>query len=94
MVVAKKTIVTQTTDTIKDKQLAGRKQRQEITPREVEILKLIWEECTAKEIGAELGISPRTVEAHRWNICHKVGAKTTIGLIKYALRKGIVTLDQ
>jgi DNA-binding NarL/FixJ family response regulator len=64
----------------------------ELTPREIEVIQLIWQEFTAKEIAEELHISPRTVEAHRWNICQKVRAKNTVGIIKYALRAGIIKL--
>jgi DNA-binding NarL/FixJ family response regulator len=64
----------------------------ELTPREIEVIQLIWQEFTAKEIGKKLRISPRTVEAHRWNICQKVRAKNSVGIIKYALRAGIIEL--
>ena len=63
-----------------------------LTPREIEVIRLIWEEYSAKEIGSHLGISPRTVEAHRWNICQKTGTKTSIGIVKFALRAGIIKL--
>jgi DNA-binding CsgD family transcriptional regulator len=52
-----------------------------LTPREIEVVQLIWEEYSAKEIGVRLGISPRTVEAHRWNIATKVKAKSTVGIV-------------
>jgi DNA-binding CsgD family transcriptional regulator len=63
-----------------------------LTPREIEVVRLLWKEFTAAEIADELGISPRTVEAHRWNICQKVRAKNTVGIIKYTLRAGIIKL--
>jgi DNA-binding CsgD family transcriptional regulator len=63
-----------------------------LTPREIEVIRLIWEEYSAKEIGSHLGISPRTVEAHRWNIATKVGAKSSVGIVKFALRAGIIKL--
>jgi len=63
-----------------------------LTPRELEVVQLIWQEYTAKEIAAKLRISPRTIEAHRWNICQKIGAKTTVGIVKFALRAGIIKL--
>ena len=65
----------------------------ELTPREIEVVKLIWEELTAAEIAARLGISPRTVEAHCWNIRQKVRAKSTVGIIKYALQAGIIRVE-
>jgi DNA-binding CsgD family transcriptional regulator len=69
-----------------------KKGRLELTPREREIVRLIWAELTATEIAAELRISPRTVEAHRWNIAKKLGARSTVGIIKYALKAGIIKL--
>ena len=69
-----------------------KKERLELTPREVEIVRLIWAELTANEIAAELRISPRTVEAHRWNIARKLGARSTVGIVKYALKAGIIKL--
>jgi DNA-binding CsgD family transcriptional regulator len=68
------------------------KAQPEMTPREIEIINLLWQELTADEISFKLGISPRTVEAHRWNIKHKVGAKNTVGIIKFALKAGIIQL--
>ena len=66
------------------------KKKGELTAREIEIVQLLWEELSAKEIGARLDISPRTVEAHRWNICQKTRAKNSVGIIKYGLRAGII----
>jgi DNA-binding CsgD family transcriptional regulator len=64
----------------------------ELTPREAEIINLLWEELSADEISFKLGISPRTVEAHRWNIKQKTGAKNTVGIIKFALKAGFIKL--
>lgn len=60
-----------------------------LTEREDEILKLICEEFTNKEIGEKLFISARTVEGHRQNLLLKIGAKNTAGLIIYAIEKQI-----
>ena len=68
------------------------KAQSELTPREIEVVRLIWEECSTKEIAVKLGISPRTVEAHRWNIASKLRARSTVGIIKFALRAGILQL--
>jgi DNA-binding CsgD family transcriptional regulator len=65
----------------------------ELTPRELEVVRLIWEEYSAAEIAAALGISPRTVEAHKWNIMQKIRAKSSIGIFKFALKNGIFKLD-
>jgi len=56
-----------------------------LTKREKEILQLIYEELTTREISEKLNISPRTVETHRKNISHKLGTKSTFSLIKNGL---------
>lgn len=62
----------------------------EITPREREVLVLITQELTTREIGEKLFISPKTVENHRINLMQKTGARNIAGLVKYALRHGLV----
>ena len=64
----------------------------ELTPREIEILKLIAEENSNQEIADTLFISIRTVNTHRRNITEKLQAKNTAGLVKYAIRQGLVEL--
>jgi len=61
-----------------------------LTDREREILQLVAEGFTAKEIAERLGLSPRTVENHRANIMDRLGIRTTAGLVRYALRNGII----
>lgn len=63
--------------------------KKELTERELEILSLIVEEFTSREIAQKLAISKQTVDTHRLNIMQKTGAKTLVGLVKYALREGI-----
>lgn len=60
-----------------------------LTTREKEILNLICEQKTNKEIGTQLFISPRTVEGHRNKLLEKTNSKNTAGLIIYAIEKGI-----
>jgi DNA-binding NarL/FixJ family response regulator len=55
-----------------------------LSPREIEIIRLIVEENTTIEISKRLFISEHTVETHRKNIWRKTGAKSIIGLINYA----------
>lgn len=55
-----------------------------LSPREIEIVKLIAEENTTAEISKKLFISEHTVETHRKNIWRKTGAKSIIGLINFA----------
>jgi len=62
----------------------------QLTPREIEVLKLIADEYSNPEIAKELFISIRTVDTHRRNLLDKLGAKNTAGLVKYALKKGLV----
>jgi DNA-binding NarL/FixJ family response regulator len=48
-----------------------------LSPRELEVARRVVEGMTSKQIGRELGISPRTVEIHRSNMMHKIGARNT-----------------
>jgi two-component system response regulator NreC len=61
-----------------------------LTMREREILQLLAEGKTNKEVAAELNISPYTVETHRGHILEKLGLHTPAELILYAVRKGII----
>lgn len=62
----------------------------QLTPREKEIIRLISEEYTSREIGEKLFISFHTVERHRKNIIAKLGVKNVAGLVKYAIMNGLV----
>lgn len=62
----------------------------EITKRELQILKLIAEEYTTREISEQLFISFRTVENHRYSLLQKLDVKSTVGLVKVALHLGLV----
>jgi two-component system response regulator NreC len=64
-----------------------------LTTREREVLQLAVEGHTSTEIAARLGISSRTAEAHRSNLMHKLGLHTQADLIRYALRRGIIPLE-
>jgi DNA-binding NarL/FixJ family response regulator len=63
---------------------------EQLTVREREVLKLIAEGKSGKEIGDLLFISARTVERHRANIMEKLNVKKTADLVKYAVQKGYV----
>lgn len=67
--------------------------KQIFTPRESEILALICQEYTNKEIALQLGLSQRTVESYRKNMLEKVAAKNTIGLVLHAVKKGLIQLE-
>lgn len=61
-----------------------------LSKREKEILVLLSDEFTSKEIAEKLFISVNTVETHRKNILLKTGSKTTTGAVKFALQNGIL----
>ncbi|MCU0434987.1 MAG: response regulator transcription factor [Bacteroidia bacterium] len=60
-----------------------------LTTREREVLSLIVKEHTSEEIARKLFLSKKTVDNHRQNILAKTGCKTTIGLVKFAIRNGM-----
>lgn len=61
-----------------------------LTERELEVITLIGLELSGKEISEKLFISTNTVETHRKNIMKKIGAKNTIGLVKYAINNNLI----
>jgi DNA-binding NarL/FixJ family response regulator len=61
-----------------------------LTERESEVVKLIAEGLTGKEIGQVLHISDKTVERHRANVLEKLGLKDRVALTRYAIRRGLV----
>jgi DNA-binding NarL/FixJ family response regulator len=61
-----------------------------LTPRETEIVKLIAEGHTSREIGALLNISDKTVERHRASVLEKLGLRDRVALTLYAVRRGLV----
>ena len=62
----------------------------ELSPREVEVLRLIALGHTSAEIAARLQLSRRTVETHRARILRKLGCRTRADLVQFALRRGLV----
>jgi len=65
-----------------------------LTTREREILQLVAEGNSNKKIAEALFISPKTVETHRAHIMDKLNIHDSAGLIKYAIRKGMINLDK
>jgi len=61
-----------------------------LTPREQEVLKLIAEAHTNRQIGEILHLSEKTVESHRGNILRKLGMRDRVELVRYAIRRGLV----
>jgi DNA-binding NarL/FixJ family response regulator len=64
--------------------------RDPLTPRENEVLKLVAESHTSREIAELLVISEKTVERHRSNILEKLGARDRVALTRYAIRRGLI----
>jgi len=65
-----------------------------LSPREREVLQLLAEGKTSKEIAATLFLSPKTVDTHRQHIMDKLGLHSIAELTKYAIREGLTTLDK
>jgi DNA-binding NarL/FixJ family response regulator len=61
-----------------------------LTPREEEIVKLVAEAHTSKEIAAILHLSEKTVENHRANAMRKLGMRDRVELVRYAIRRGLI----
>jgi two-component system, NarL family, response regulator NreC len=61
-----------------------------ITPRETEVLKLIVQGYTNRQIGEELSISARTVEGHRASLSEKLGIHSRVDLVRYARNHGLI----
>jgi DNA-binding NarL/FixJ family response regulator len=61
-----------------------------LTPRESEIVKLIAEGYSGKQIAGELVISQKTVDRHRSNILEKLGLRDRVDLTRYAIRRGLI----
>jgi DNA-binding NarL/FixJ family response regulator len=65
---------------------------QRLTRRELQVLQLIADGKSTKEIAATLEVSVKTVETHRKQIMDKLGIRTTAGLTKYCIREGLTSL--
>lgn len=66
--------------------------RSTLTPREREVVKMIAQGNSAREIAALLGLSVKTVEAHRFNLMRKLDIHNKAQLVTYAIQKKIVTV--
>ena len=74
----------------KSKQKYNLNRKTPLSDREIEVLRLIAQECTNSEIAEKLFISIRTVDTHRRNILEKLEVKNTAGLVKYAIEKALI----
>ena len=73
-----------------DETKAHLRQSLELTPRQREVLQLLAEGKSAKEIGAILDISPRTVETHKYKMMDDLGVKTSAELVQQAVKQGLI----
>jgi len=75
---------------------AGRRQRsllEQLTPRQREVLLLVVEGCKTKVIAKTLAISTKTVELHRSQMMKALGIRHVPGLVRYAIREGLISAD-
>jgi len=77
-------------DNLLDETRRHAKQTIELTPRQRDVLQLLAEGKSAKEIGALLNISSRTVETHKYEIMSSLGVRTTAELVRYAVKLRLV----
>jgi DNA-binding NarL/FixJ family response regulator len=73
-----------------DETRRGVRETIELTGRQREVLQLLAEGKSAKEIGGILNISPRTVETHKYKMMDDLGVKTSAQLVQYAIKHGLV----
>ena len=64
--------------------------RDPLTPRELDVVKLIAEAYTNKQIAEILKVSEKTVESHRANVLSKLGMRDRVELVRYAIRRGLI----
>ena len=65
-----------------------------LTRRQVEVLRLVAEGRTTKAIARQLGISVKTVESHRSLLMERLGIHDVPGLVRYAIRAGLITPEE
>lgn len=65
-----------------------------LSERELDVLRLLCQQKTAKEIGEQLFITPRTVEGHKNNLFAKTGLKNMAGLVIYAIQRNIISMEE
>jgi DNA-binding NarL/FixJ family response regulator len=75
---------------IKDVLDRGSEQADELTPREQEVVKLVAEAHTNREIAEILHLAEKTVESHRANAMRKLGMRDRVELVRYAIRRGLI----
>ena len=61
-----------------------------LTARQLEIIRLIAEDLTSKEIADRMNVSIKTINFHRQEIKNRIGVRGTAGLVRYAVRNGLI----
>jgi DNA-binding NarL/FixJ family response regulator len=69
-------------------------ERPSLTAREIDVLRLVAKGRTSKEIGLDLSISIKTVEAHRSRILWKLHASGVVELVHYAIKNGLIEVNK
>ncbi|MCG3113009.1 MAG: response regulator transcription factor [Candidatus Manganitrophus sp.] len=69
-------------------------EKRSLTKRETEIVRLVADGFKNREVAEKLQISVKTVETHRANIMNKLALRNLAELIRYAIQKGLVKIDQ
>ena len=64
--------------------------RNALSLRQLDVVRLIAEDLTSKQIAASLGISVKTVTFHRTEIKRQLGVKGTAGIVRWAMRNGVI----
>ena len=64
-----------------------------LTPREREVLQLVAEGQTNRQIASRLGLSPKTVDSHRTNLMRKLGLHDAQGVTRFAVRRGLISFE-
>jgi DNA-binding NarL/FixJ family response regulator len=77
-----------------DAALAKRERLSTLSPRQLEVLRLVADGKTTREIARQLGISDKTVETHRGEIMKRTGIHDAVTLVRYAIRLGLVPLSE
>ncbi|MEO3402576.1 response regulator transcription factor [Mucilaginibacter sp. CAU 1740] len=65
----------------------------DLNEREIEVLKLVCQECSNQEIADKIFLSVRTVEGYRARLFEKTGSKNLVGLVIYAIKRGIINVN-
>ncbi|HEY7612662.1 MAG TPA: LuxR C-terminal-related transcriptional regulator [Gemmatimonadales bacterium] len=72
--------------------LEARQPLSRLSPRQIEVLRLITDGLTSREIASRLRLSEKTVETHRSAVAQRLGIRDVAGLVRYAVRVGLTTV--